>query len=199
MLQLFTALRRRARAGQRGAVAVEAALITPILVAVLFAIIEFGFAFKDWIGITSAARSGARTASAEPRNANFASDAAAAVAREGAAITFDSSTVLWVYKAGSNGYPTGQSSFNACPANCAKFTWSTASQSFVQQAGAAWPAITQNACQGDPNRDSVGVYLSHEQGAITKMFFNSLTLRSRAVMALEPVPATSVDLNGCKP
>ena len=47
------------------------------------ACIEFGLAFKDQLAMTSAVRAGARIASAEPRSATFATDAASQVATRG--------------------------------------------------------------------------------------------------------------------
>jgi Flp pilus assembly protein TadG len=199
---MFAVLRQGGRGrdrGQRGAVAVEAALITPLLIMLVFGIIEFGFLFKDWLAVTSAVRAGARIASAEPRVATYATDAASQVAKEGAALSFDNNTVLWVYQAGSNGFPVGQSGYSACTTNCVKFTWNSASKSFVQQVGTDWPAANQNACEGDAAHDTVGVYLAVKDTGITGMFFSTKTLRSRTVMSLEPVPATDLDANGCKP
>ncbi len=45
-----------------GGVSVEAALLTPLLITLLFGIIEFGFVFKDLLVIHQAAREGARLA-----------------------------------------------------------------------------------------------------------------------------------------
>ena len=74
------------RRSQQGAVAVEAAIITPLFILLVFGIIEFGMVFKDFLAVTSSVRAGARMASAEPRNLNFAQDAADQVAREGGAL-----------------------------------------------------------------------------------------------------------------
>ncbi len=46
----------------RGSVTVEAALLTPLLITLLFGIIEFGLIFKDLLLIHQAAREGARVA-----------------------------------------------------------------------------------------------------------------------------------------
>ena len=61
--------RRAARFARRegGAVAIEAALLTPLLLLLLFGIIEFGMLYKDYLAVTSSVRAGARMASAEPR------------------------------------------------------------------------------------------------------------------------------------
>jgi Flp pilus assembly protein TadG len=48
---------------QRGAAAVEFALLLPLLIAIIFGISQFGIAFNNWIVINNAAREGARLAS----------------------------------------------------------------------------------------------------------------------------------------
>ena len=47
---------------EKGASAIEFALVLPIFVSVIFAIFQFGIAFNNWIAITHAAREGARLA-----------------------------------------------------------------------------------------------------------------------------------------
>jgi Flp pilus assembly protein TadG len=47
---------------EKGASAVEFALVLPIFVMVIFGIFQFGIAFNNWIAITHAAREGARLA-----------------------------------------------------------------------------------------------------------------------------------------
>ncbi|HET7846242.1 MAG TPA: TadE/TadG family type IV pilus assembly protein [Acidimicrobiia bacterium] len=46
--------------GERGATLVEAAIVYGLLFIALFAIVEFGLAFKDWLSVSHAAREGAR-------------------------------------------------------------------------------------------------------------------------------------------
>ena len=53
-------MRLQSRAGERGAAAIEFALILPILVILVFGVIEFGRVFNAQISITNAAREGAR-------------------------------------------------------------------------------------------------------------------------------------------
>ena len=48
--------------GRAGTATVEFALVLPLLMALLFGIIEFGFLFKDQLAIQQVAREGARTA-----------------------------------------------------------------------------------------------------------------------------------------
>jgi Flp pilus assembly protein TadG len=47
---------------EKGASAVEFALVLPIFVMIVFGIFQFGIAFNNWIAITHAAREGARLA-----------------------------------------------------------------------------------------------------------------------------------------
>lgn len=53
--------RRRHWGDDRGAAAVEFALVFPILVVILFGIVEFGSVYNAQLQLTSAAREGART------------------------------------------------------------------------------------------------------------------------------------------
>ena len=48
--------------GERGAVLVEMAFTLPILCALLFGIIDFGYAFNDWISVRQGGRDGLRQA-----------------------------------------------------------------------------------------------------------------------------------------
>jgi Flp pilus assembly protein TadG len=56
---------RRAR-DERGAIAVEFALIVPILLLLVLGILEFGFAYHSWDATQNAAREGARLGAVSP-------------------------------------------------------------------------------------------------------------------------------------
>jgi hypothetical protein len=56
MRSAFRRLRRR----EDGAELLEMAIITPVLLLILAAIIDFGFLFRSWEAVTNAAREGAR-------------------------------------------------------------------------------------------------------------------------------------------
>ena len=56
-----------------GGVSVEAALLTPLLITLLFGIIEFGFVFKDLLVVHQAAREGARIAAVGATTTEIAS------------------------------------------------------------------------------------------------------------------------------
>ena len=172
--------------------AVEAAIVTPVFMLVVIGIIEFGLAFKDQLAVTSAVRAGARIASAEPRIASFATDAAAQVAREGSALDMSNVQALWVYQADASGHPFGAGgTFGSCSTNCVVFSWN--GSTFVQTGG-SWNPISQNACQG--TQDSVGVYMSFKHPSVTQSFFSYLGLSSYTVMRFEPIP--TLQTGGCK-
>ena len=63
-VRLGATARRRVRRGQSGAVAVEAALITPIIALLLFGVIEFGLLLNRHLAASNASREGARAAAA---------------------------------------------------------------------------------------------------------------------------------------
>lgn len=52
----------RKPADERGAVAVELALLAPLLVLLIFSVIQIGLMFGDWMAVNNAARAGARQA-----------------------------------------------------------------------------------------------------------------------------------------
>ncbi|MCL5985847.1 MAG: pilus assembly protein [Actinobacteria bacterium] len=54
--------------GENGASAVEFAIILPLLVVLIFGIVEFGIAYNNYLAITHAAREGARVAAVDLTN-----------------------------------------------------------------------------------------------------------------------------------
>lgn len=65
---------RSTRRGDRGAAAVEFALLFPIFIMLAFGTISFGFAFERWINVTQAAREASRFAATYPVPATGVSD-----------------------------------------------------------------------------------------------------------------------------
>lgn len=60
--------RNRIIKSEKGASAVEFALILPLLIMLVFGIVEFGIAFNNYVTITHAAREGARIAAVDLNN-----------------------------------------------------------------------------------------------------------------------------------
>jgi len=83
---------RAIRSGQRGTTTVELAIVAPLLIFLLFGIIEFGLMVKDLVGINQAAREGARTAAVGATPATITTRIA------GSAPTIDTSQLTTLYE-----------------------------------------------------------------------------------------------------
>jgi len=194
--------RRQGPFGEGGASAVEAAIVTPIVMAMLFGIIEMGFLFKDYLAAAGAVRAGVRMASAMPRNATFAQAAADQVAITGGAMSFKDVQELWIYKVepacptcALSNKPVGFSSFSGCT-TCVKFQWDTGLKKFVKTGTEDWAAGDQNACSTSTERpDRIGVYIRLKHNAFTGLVFNTITISEASIMSLEPISF----FTACKP
>jgi hypothetical protein len=188
--------------GERGSAAIEGAIVTPLVMALLFGIIETGFVFKDYLAISGAVRAGVRVASANPRTVTFAQTAADSVARTGGAMNFGDVEELWVYEGARacagcapTDTPIGFSDFTDCSV-CVKFRWDPGTKKFVKTFD-NWLPSSQNACSytsgGPPDRIGVHLKLRHEP--FTGLVFNdSIHLAGASILSLEPLPV----LVGCK-
>ena len=188
---------RRRLAGERGGSAVEAVIVTPVVMALIFGIVEMGFVFKDYLAAAGAVRAGVRIASASPRTATFAQAAADKVALTGGAMNFKDIQQMWVYKVSAlSDKPVGYSDFSGCT-TCVKFRWDTGTNKFVPTSD-NWPSTSQNACSssspfGPPDR--VGVYVQLRHAPFTGFVFSSpLTISESSILTLEPMPVSG----GCR-
>ncbi len=197
----------RTRRGDRGAVAVEAALVTPLILLLIVGIVELALLMRDDVALTSAVRNGGRTASANPgagvggtneggdcispcspANAPMFSQLAAnAIEHAGSAMPKDSIIELWVYKANDEGFPgsTGNKTW-VCGSNCVKFKWVKAKDQFRYLSG-TWTSSTINACANN-NPDSVGIYMRAEHRFLTGFFVDKVAIEDHAVFTFEPLP-----------
>jgi len=194
---------RQRRSGERGSAAVEAAIVTPLVMALLFGIVELGFLFKDYLAAAGAVRAGVRIASANPRNATFAQIAADKVAQSGGAMNLNDVQKLWVYQVNPStaaqdwqDKPIGFGNFLDCTV-CVKFYWDPVAKKFGTPNINGWPALDQNACStsslsGPPDR--IGVYLELKHDAFTGLVFNTVTISEASILSLEP----SSFVTGCK-
>jgi hypothetical protein len=187
------AARLRARIGgdghQRGAVAVEFAFIAPVLIVLTFGVIEFSSAYHDKAIASDAARAGARVGSAKALQTDFASAAATAASSAVSTLPSDVPKELWVYKANSQGYPGGGSSFSSCSANCIRYTYSAGSKQFVPSGGGGWNASSHQVCTQP--YDEIGVYVKLQHKFVTKLFGAGVTLTDHAVFRFEPVASSA--------
>ena len=195
------------RGSERGAVAVEAALVTPLILLLITGVIELALLMRDDVALTSAVRNGGRTASANagagpggvnedgdcvspcsPANAPmFAQMAANAIENAGSAMPKDSITELWVYKANSDGYPGANGNKTwTCGSNCVKYKWVKAKDQFRYLSG-TWTSSTVNACANN-SPDSVGIYMRANHSFVTGFFVDTIAIEDHAVFTFEPLP-----------
>lgn len=200
-------MRMPRRRSDRGAVAVEAALVTPLILLLITGIIELALLMRDDVALTSAVRNGGRTASANagagpggtneggdciapcsPGNAPMLAQLAAnAIQRAGSAMPKDSITELWVYKANLQGYPgTDGNKTWTCGSNCVKYKWVKAKDQFRYYSG-TWTSSTINACANN-TPDSVGIYMRADHKFITGFFVDKIGIEDHAVFTFEPLP-----------
>jgi Flp pilus assembly protein TadG len=66
---------RKLIAQERGQSMAEFAIVLPVLVVVLFGIVQFGIVFNNYVTLTDAVRAGARTAAVSRQDANPAGEA----------------------------------------------------------------------------------------------------------------------------
>ncbi len=205
------ALNRKRARGERGAVALEAALTFPILLLIILGIIELTFLMRDHAVVVSDTRLGARIASTGanagvgtcptgagappcvPANVPALAQAAAdAVQRAGSAMPVDQIEYLLVYKANAAGLP-GTDANTTMPtscsgfSNCVMFKWRPTENKFRYNSG-TWISSTINACFPG-NLDRVGIQLVAKHKNFTGLFGSYLTLSDHAVMNFEPLPA----------
>ncbi|HEX4930349.1 MAG TPA: TadE/TadG family type IV pilus assembly protein [Gaiellaceae bacterium] len=72
---------RRSFKNEQGQTMVEFALVLPILLVILFGILQFGVAYNDYVTLTDATRAGARKAAVSRHSGSPEADAEAAVRR----------------------------------------------------------------------------------------------------------------------
>jgi Flp pilus assembly protein TadG len=187
-------MRRPRLRDDKGAVAVEAAIILPVLCLLVFGIIEFGMLFRANITVSQSARAGARTAVALPKYTGYQTSAANAVAAQlRNTLGSDEIQYLTIYKADKvTGRPVGGAGYKTCTTTCYRFTWNPSTNAWVPVAGTAWLPSAQNACgKTESDTDYLGVYVESrytwKTGLFNPIFGNTTTIAERTVMRLEPL------------
>jgi Flp pilus assembly protein TadG len=188
---------------ERGAVAVEAALVLPLVIILIFGVIEFALLLKDTTAVSESARVGVRTASALSKETEFTQRTADAIARAGSAMNKDDVDFILVYRANADGLPGTftpatfpRDATSACvgfETTCDRFVWNDATNRFNPTNTPTWLATSVNACPG-PQLDAVGVYVQASHRMVTGLFGGTRLLRDRAVLKFEPRGAGQ-----CKP
>jgi hypothetical protein len=186
-------LRRRRARGERGAVLVEATLVLPLMMMIVWGIIEFGFGWKDKMTVETAAMSGARTA------ANLGNDPLA----DYNALKTTVSALSGVPAANID-YIVIFNAANPITTNCAAGTPSSVGTSQCNvylPSTFAWPSSSFGCGSGKPDNNwcpigrsqtqatasYVGVYVRIHRPLITSEFGSSIpSITATAVSRVEP-------------
>lgn len=181
---------------ERGAVAVEAAIVSSLLLTILAGVVDVSMMFRTTYEVSSASRAGARLAAQEPLAPTFARDAAVQVATSMDGMTYSEITKLWVYKANPNS-PTGEptSGIN-CTSQCVKFTVSADADGHPVVSAGAGSWTGRKACAVDPiggvdQVDAVGVRVQYRHDAPI-MFGEGKLVEETTTMRLEQLSTALV-------
>ncbi|MEA2843782.1 MAG: hypothetical protein QOJ69_1453 [Actinomycetota bacterium] len=190
-------LRRR---DQRGNALLEAALVTPVFLVLIFGVIEGGFGLHERLSVANMALVGARSATGNANDA-LADEYVLAAIRNGAGGVASSQIgTIVVYKASGPGdhVPTTCKTTSVAGI-CNRYTGADLAKDSTQFGCAGppgpvtkidsyWCPSTRKAAltgvNGPP--DHIGVYVSASHRNFTGIFGTGLTFRSDTVMRIEP-------------
>lgn len=184
VMQGFMANRQR---NQKGATIVEAAVIFPVLILTIVGLLELGLVFKDFLGVSFAAREGARVGSLAGNDEFADCDIVQNVVADlGAQLVIDGTiTSIQIFKASqSTGSPLGPGTTNTWtfagtdPTSCLDWT-----------ATNNWDSVTRSVTVGPSSTlDILGVTVNATHSYITGVppFRGSINLSETAIQRLEP-------------
>ena len=181
------------RKAERGVALVEAAIITPLLMMLVFGIIEFGFAFKDSLTLANGSRAGARVGSAA--GIDPVADWSILQAVRGATGSLTKVDLIVVFKATgptssvpsscvSTGGQVGVCNvYNAADMALSQASFLSAGYS-KDDSWAAASRITSLTSANGP--DYLGVYVRAQHNSIFQLIVPSRKLNDTVIMRLEP-------------
>ena len=195
------ARRGRAADRSRGAVLIEAAIVTPLFFILVFGIIDVGLALNDDLALSHATRAGSRVASASGNDLYADYGIIQTIRREGAALPKGQIERVVVYrpsapgegptascKAGTSSAGTGAAHVGACnaysPADMAKPKTDFGCLP-AQQLDKYWCPTVRDVSL-DNGTDYVGVWIQVRHPYVTRIFGTAVTLTDQSIIRLEP-------------
>jgi Flp pilus assembly pilin Flp len=179
---------------ETGAAAVETAVVAPFLLMMVIGIVEFGLYFHNSATASTAVAAGARTAVTQARVDGYQTTVSDSVKAAMRNVSAEPQT-LTIFKADPNsGEPTGGTvgkNFNACLADCYRFTWNEATKSWVEDSTVAWLASDQAACGPLGRNDYLGVQLTLKYQSATGLLLENQKIVANSLMRLEPVSSAA--------
>jgi Flp pilus assembly protein TadG len=202
---------RRCR-GDGGAIIAEAALLTPFFITLMFGMLEFGGAFRDYLTVSSSTSAAARQAAVQG-NAPYADwYILHTIVTASAAMPLSQINYVVIYKANATGTSppagcltsgstgSGAPSYNSA---CNRYTnadlltavgtapptsWTTSGPYAPSQ---NWPSTQRYVLLASPGPDYVGVYINATHPWITGLFGSTITMTNNTVAQIEPQKLSS--------
>lgn len=181
-------MRRLRHRPERGASLVEVGIVLPMLIMLAVGLAEVGFLVIDYVTVTNAARSGARTGAAAARDPGADTAILEVVEEDICNLRFsDFGTVtIRVFEAEADGSvpdPPG-STVNEWT-NSGALTCGSIGHGFSCSNGCPWSSTSRD--NTPPTLDQLGVEITYTHTSITGLMpFLDLTLTETAVMQVEP-------------
>lgn len=168
-----------------GAVAVETALVSMLLITILYGVVEVSFLLHDALNVSAASRAGSRMGASLARDPSFATASRDQVAAALGGLDLSRVNKVWVFKANATTGKPDTGSYTSCTA-CVRYKGSPTG--LVADGGAGWAAVQQNACANQ--QDQLGVYVEYRYSSRLGFLFSGKVLSESTVMRLEPYRGT---------
>jgi hypothetical protein len=187
-------------------VIVEAALVAPLVLLIVFGIVEMALLMRDDNALSALVHEGGRSAASvvteEPTTVRRASQfcatpncspddapawadaVATAIGRGDGAVAGQAIDELWIYEANAQGFPgpAGATSFTRCVESCLVYRWSPEHHTFDFVSG-SWPADdAADDCTDSPH--SIGVYARATHTFLSGVFSSGVEISDHAVFSL---------------
>jgi len=183
---------RRATRSERGVTLIESAIATPVVLLLIFGVLEFGLLFKDYLSLANGVRDGARQASALGTDVNTDYKVIQSALKRMPAVNVARVKRIVVFKA-TSADATVPSSCRSGPVTnvCNSYSGSDFTRPESQFNGGAnapdrfWKPASRKDRLSDPP-DYVGVWIEVRHEAATGLLPLTKDLREEVVMRIEP-------------
>ncbi|MGZ4760001.1 MAG: TadE/TadG family type IV pilus assembly protein [Acidimicrobiales bacterium] len=187
--------RRRRFHGDDGSIIAESALLVPFFVLLLFGMLEFGGAFRDYLTLSNAASTGARQAGIQGNAASADWNIILAVKDAANAMPLSQITRIAIFKAATptaglpancdTGGVAGCNSYDAATVASVKTT-ATMPASWANCTGPDSYYCPTGRSVSASNPDYLGVWVQIVHPWITGLFGKSITMTQTSIIRLEP-------------
>jgi Flp pilus assembly protein TadG len=192
----------RARTRERAAIMVEAVIVFPLLIAMMFGSLEYGMAYRDSTTVSTALRAAGRTIGSQSNDGTADYYALQALKAGLSGIPTGAIGRIVIYDATTTTAPDPLCLSGTAPGGqtgkCNVYTaasLSLASTSFSSTATGSCPGaavdryycpLTRKVVQAT-GTDYVGVYIQVRHDFFSKLFGTSLTITDKLIVRLEPL------------